>query len=173
MDAAMERPLGEAAIGSGQEIFPPDQPGKPHDAFSHQFGMFDNVGGMADHARKEQSTGWQFCAFPDPPLMFVPRIGAFDDIGANLHAQYEVDNVAERYVAGMRSRPASPADVVTDAVGGQPRYCFIEHIDLQFEPLAVIGKARRRHHAVIGDRSAWSSSWSTNPASMIMRYSVR
>ena len=31
---------------------------------------------------------------------------------------------------------------------------MVQHLDLTLQPFAVIGEARRRHHAVIGDRRA-------------------
>src|SRR5690349_9171047 len=101
MDSAMERPLGKAAIGSGNEIFTSDESRQPHDPFGDEFGMFDHIGGMADDARNEQAVRWQLGRFPHPPFMFMARIGALDDIGPDLHAQNQIDDVFERNVGGM------------------------------------------------------------------------
>ena len=92
--------------------------------------MFDHVGGMTDHTGNEQPIRRQFSRFPYPPFMLVARIGAFDDIGPDFHAQDQIDNVLKRHVAGVRSGPASPANVIADAVGRQPGDRLIEHIDL-------------------------------------------
>ena len=83
--------------------------------------------------------------------MLVARIGALDDKGADIHAEDEVDDVLERHVGGVRAGPAAPADVIADAVRRQTGDRLVEHLDLQPQPFAVIGKAPRRHHAVIGD----------------------
>ena len=82
MDAAEERALGEAAIGAGDDVLAPDQPGEAHDALGHQLGMLDDVGGVADDAGDQHLARRQLDAFPHPPFMLVARIGALDDIGA-------------------------------------------------------------------------------------------
>src|SRR6202040_664925 len=116
VDPAVKRPLGKAAIGSGKKIFASDQPRGTHDPLGDELRMFDYIGGMTDDAGNEQPVRRQFSRFPHPPFMFVTRIGALDDISADLHTQNEIDDVLERYVAGMRSGPAAPADMITDAV---------------------------------------------------------
>src|SRR5579862_3083719 len=98
MHAAMERPLSEAAIRTGNEIFAPDQPRQPHDALGHQFRMLDNVGGMADHAGDENAVRRQLGGFPYPPFMLVTGVSALNDISADFHAQNEVDDIFERHV---------------------------------------------------------------------------
>ncbi len=66
----------------------------------------------------------------------------------------EIDDVFERHVGGVRAGPAAPADVIADAVRRQAFDCLVEHLDLQPQPFAVILKAARRHHAVVGDGGA-------------------
>src|SRR2546422_7185778 len=39
MDAAVKRPLREAAVGAGDHVFAPEHAGEPHDALGHQLGM--------------------------------------------------------------------------------------------------------------------------------------
>jgi hypothetical protein len=136
----MKRALGETAIGPGDDVVAPDQASEPHDALGDQFRVFDDVGGVADHAWNEHLAGGKFRAFPDAPFVLVARIGTLDDEGANLHAQDQVDNVLERDVGRMRTRPASPADVIADAIGWQTGDGLVENLDLQREPVAVIGK---------------------------------
>ena len=87
MHAAVERALGEAAVGPGDDVLAPDQPRQPHDALRHQLGMLDHIGGVADHAGNEHLARRQLRGLPHPPFVLVARIGAFDDIGADLHAE--------------------------------------------------------------------------------------
>ncbi len=86
--------------------------------------------------------------------MLVARIGALDDEGADIHAEDEIDDVFQRHVGGVRAGPAAPADVIADAVRRQAFDRLVEHLDLEPQPFAVIVKAARRHHAVIGDGGA-------------------
>ena len=89
---------------------------QPHDALGDQFGMLDHIGGVADDAGNEHLALRQLDVFPHLPFMLVARIGAFDDIGADFHAEDEIDDVLQRHVGGVRARPAAPADVIADAV---------------------------------------------------------
>ena len=50
MDTARERALGKTAIGAAHDALTADDLGEPHDALSDQFWMFDDIGGVADHA---------------------------------------------------------------------------------------------------------------------------
>ena len=75
VDAAIEWPLGETAIGSGKKIFTSDQPSDAHNPFGDELRMFDHIGGMTDDARNEQPACRQFGRFPHPPFVLVTRIG--------------------------------------------------------------------------------------------------
>ena len=66
----------------------------------------------------------------------------------------EIDDILERHIGGVRAGPAAPADVIADAVGRQAGDGLVEHLDLERQPFAVVGKASRRHHAVIGHGGA-------------------
>ena len=44
--------------------------------------------------------------------------------------------------------------MIAYAVARQPGNGLVEHVHLQGEPLAVVGKTRRRHHAIEADRGA-------------------
>ena len=54
MNATYERRLRKATIGSTDHILAPDNPAKPDDALRHQFGMLDDIGGVADDTRQDQ-----------------------------------------------------------------------------------------------------------------------
>ena len=127
---------------------------EPHDALGDEFRMLDDIRRVADHARNEHLALRQLDGLPDPPFVLVTRIGALDDESADLHAEDQIDDVLERHVGRVRPGPASPADVIADAIDRQAGDRVVEHLDLQRQPFAVIRKARRRHHAVVGDRGA-------------------
>ncbi len=76
--------------------------------------MFDNVGGMADHARHQRGAVFQFDVLPHPPFVFVTHIGEFERHAASLHLQDDVDDVLERNVVLVRSVVAAPADMQPD-----------------------------------------------------------
>ena len=48
MDAAIERALGETAIGRSNDVLAADQLREADDALRHQLGMLDDVGGVTD-----------------------------------------------------------------------------------------------------------------------------
>ena len=113
---------------------------QPHDALGDQLRMLDDIGGVADDAGNEHLARRQFRALPHAPFVLVARIGAFDDEGADLHAEDEIDDVLERHVGGVRAGPAAPADVIADAVRRQAFDRLVEHLDLQ--PPAICGNRR-------------------------------
>ena len=157
MDAPVERPLGEAAIRSGEHVLAPDELAVADDALGGELGMFHHIGGVTDDARDQCLALRQLHLLPHLPFVRVTRIGAFDHVGPDLHLEDEVDDVLERHVGGVRSGPASPTDVIPHAIGGQPFDRLIEHLHVQGQPFAVIGEACRRHHAIVahgGTRAA-------------------
>lgn len=85
MDPLVKRPLREAAIGAGDDIFTAHQFRLPRNPLGHQFRMFDDIGGVADDPGDQHFTFGQFDVLPHPPFMFVPGIGALDDVGAGVH----------------------------------------------------------------------------------------
>ena len=56
---------------------------------------------------------------------------------------------------GMRAGPAAPADMIADALRRQPCDRVVDAPrPVHREPVAIVGEARRRHHAVVGDGGA-------------------
>jgi hypothetical protein len=47
---SIRRALRKAAMGAGNDVVAPDQPRQPHDTLADEFGMLDDVGGVAGHA---------------------------------------------------------------------------------------------------------------------------
>src|SRR6185503_8255469 len=154
MHAAIERPLRKAAIGAGDHVLAADNTRQARNALGHQLRMLDDIGGMTDDTGNQHLARTELCIFPYLPFVFMTRVGALDDVGAHLHLQDQVDDLLERHVAGMWSRPGAPAHMIADAVSRQPLDRVVENVDLPCQPFAVIGEARRRHHAVIGDGTA-------------------
>jgi hypothetical protein len=61
--------------------------------------------------------------------MRVTRIAGFEGVRAGVHPQYQVDDVPQRNVGDMRSGPAAPAQVVTDALRWDLVQRVIERLD--------------------------------------------
>ena len=118
MNAAIERALRKATIGSRHDVLTPEQPSKPLDALRNEFGMLHHVGGVTNDSRDQNASRRQLGVFPDLPFVLMPRIGRLDHIGARPHRQDEVDDVPERDVTDMRTGPTSSADVVANAILG-------------------------------------------------------
>src|SRR5262249_19568024 len=79
----------------------------------------------------------------------VPRIGKLDGIAAGAHLQDEIGDVLEGNVGAVRSRPAAPADVVSDLLARKPFDGVVDDLDLAREPAAVLFERLGRHHPII------------------------
>src|ERR1700757_1106837 len=69
MDAA-----AETAIGRRNDPLFADKVRKPDDALRDEFGVLDDIGGVADDARQDQFTIGQLDLLPHLPLVFVADI---------------------------------------------------------------------------------------------------
>src|SRR5687767_12913920 len=116
MHPAVERALREAAVRTSNHVLAANELGQPDDPLRNEFRMLDHVGSVTDYAGNEQPALRQFHILPKLPLMLVTRIRAFEDIRSDLNAQDKIDNILERHVGRVRSRPASPAHMITDAL---------------------------------------------------------
>ena len=151
MNAAVERPLCKTAVGAGDDALASQNLCQTHNAFRDQFGVLHHVGDMADHARNENLVLGQFRAFPDTPLVLVPRVRPFNHIGAGIDLEDQVDNILERHVGDVRAGPTAPAHVVAHPVGGDAAQRVVEHLHMHAHPFAEILQGPRGHHPVIGD----------------------
>jgi hypothetical protein len=152
VNAPVERPLGEPAVGARHDPVPADELRQAHDALRHELGMLDHVGGVADHPRREHLALGQSHALPHAPFVLVARVRALDEIGPRLDLEHQVDDVLERHVGHVRAGPASPADVIAHPLLGDAGERVVDRLDVHRHPVAVVGEARRRHHPVVGDR---------------------
>ena len=138
VDALHERPLREAAIGSGHEIVAADELRQPDQAFGHEFRVFDDIGRVRDDAGNEHAAFRELHPLPYPPFVLVTRIGHFQKVAADLHLQDEVDDVLERDIEGMRPVPATPAHVIAGALLRQSPERVVERLDAERRPFAVV-----------------------------------
>ena len=97
----------------------PTDAGVVDEALGNEFGVFDVVGGVGDDAGDEALAVGQLGGLPDLPLVGVAGIGGFYAVGSSVDAQDDVHDIAQGYVGGVRAVPATPAEVVADAVLGQ------------------------------------------------------
>src|SRR5579864_7245833 len=59
----------ETAIGAGQHILPPDQPGIAYEALGDEVGVLDEIGAVADDPRDERRALGQFHLLEDAPFV--------------------------------------------------------------------------------------------------------
>ncbi len=71
-------PAAEAAIGAGDDVLAPGDPGEIEDAVGDDLGMLDDVGGVADDARDQDLAFGQFDIPPHLPLVLVTDIAGLD-----------------------------------------------------------------------------------------------
>src|SRR5579863_1015102 len=116
MNAPIELLLGEAAIGAGDYILAAHEAGKTQNAFSHKLRVLHDVRAVADDAGGQDLAFRQLDVLPDAPFVFVAGIGGFDKVSAGADLENKVDDLSQRNVRRVRSRPASPADVVAHAI---------------------------------------------------------
>ena len=67
----------QAAIGAGNDVFAADDVGEGEDAVGHQFGVLDEIGGVADDSGNENFSGRQLYVSPDFVFMFVADVAGF------------------------------------------------------------------------------------------------
>src|SRR5207249_260011 len=127
------KPLVDAA-----ELPPQPDPDELLDAaIAYTFPASDPI--AVDSASRHQDfSARQLDLFPHAPLVLVARVRRLDEIGAGAHAEDQVDDVLQRDVAGMRSGPASPADVVAHAILGDALQGMVERLDVQRDPAAIV-----------------------------------
>ena len=83
------RALGEAAVRAGQHVLGADQARRALEALGDQLRVLDDVGGVADHARREQLAVGQLDVLPDAPLVLVARVGVLVEVGAGVDLEDE------------------------------------------------------------------------------------
>ena len=80
-----EGTLGEAAIGSSNNVLCSDQADKTSDALCDQFRVLDHVRHMADDPGYEHLARRKADGFPYAPLMFVARICRLNGVSASVN----------------------------------------------------------------------------------------
>src|SRR5437773_3661178 len=123
------QPAAEAAVGAGDDILATDQIGKTLNALRYQLRMFDDVGGMTDHARDEDLAFREFYLLPHAPLVFVTRVGGLDQVGAGAYLQKQADDLLERQIRRVRSVPSTPANMIAHALLWNIRERMVERLD--------------------------------------------
>ena len=109
--------MTQAAIGAGDDILFANQFGETDDAFGDQFGMFDEVGEVVDHAGEKDLALRQFVFLPNLPFMAVTRVGGLEGDALDVGFEDDFDDVAERDVAVVRPLVVAPADMDAHLLG--------------------------------------------------------
>ena len=103
--------------------------GVADDTICDDLRMLDQVRCVAYDPGDKQLAIGQFRFFPDPPFMLVADVAGFNRVDACVNAEHQVDDVPQRNVGGVRAVPASPANVVADAILRQPAERMIDGIN--------------------------------------------
>src|SRR4051812_17741070 len=103
--------------------------------------MLDDIGCVTDHARDQHLAVRQLHRFPYTPFVLVTWVCHFQRIATYVHPQDEIGNVLQWDIVGVRSIPASPADMVATSFGSDATQRMIEGIDAERCPSAVILQA--------------------------------
>src|SRR5581483_1825484 len=152
MNAARHGRLREAAIRARHHALAADDFGEADQTLGDEFGMLYDVGDVADDAGNEHAVLGNLHVLPDSPFVLVPHIAGFELIRAHAQLQQQIDDVFQRYVVRMRRVPASPADVIADAILRQAFDGMIDRFYPQLGPFAIIAQGHGRHEALVSVR---------------------
>jgi len=86
-------PAAKPAVGACDDTFAADQVSETQNSVRYQLGMFNDVGGVTDNPRDEYLAFRKLYMLPHVPLVFVTRIGGFNQIGAGAYPEKEVDDI--------------------------------------------------------------------------------
>src|SRR5216684_5213010 len=111
--------------------------------------MFDHIGSVADDTGGEHLAIGQLDMFPNLPFVLVPWIRGLDEISAGTYLENEIDDLLQGNIGGVGAGPASPANVITNAVLWDAFESMVQHFDMADEPATVILEAGGRNHAVV------------------------
>src|SRR3954452_8669851 len=92
VNAPVEGPLGKAAIRARQDPVASDELRQAHDPLRHELRMLDDVGGLADHPRRELLAFGQLDGLPHAPFVLMAWVRTLDEIGPRLALEHQVDD---------------------------------------------------------------------------------
>ncbi len=124
------------------------------------------------NAGDDDASGRQLHAVPHLPLVLMARVGALDHVGSAFTRRMMLMMSLSGTSAGMQAGPASPADVITDAILRNAFQRHVDDVDLMLEPAEKISHRSGRHHAVRKLTAARVVELHQQPCSTIWRYSV-
>src|SRR5215471_7543330 len=119
----------ETAVGAGDHVLAADDLRKAQDPIGDKARMLDHVGRVAYDAGNDNLPLREFYILPDPPFVLVADVAGLERVALRANGEYEIDNVGERDVGRVRPVPASPADVITDAIFRQSAERVVERLD--------------------------------------------
>jgi hypothetical protein len=114
--SAGKRSLGETAIRRRDNPLAAHKFGKPRYPLSDEIRVLDDICTVADKARQKHFVSRKLDRLPDAPFVFMARIGHFQRIGARIHLQNQAHDVLGRNIVGVRPVPASPANMIANAL---------------------------------------------------------
>jgi hypothetical protein len=104
--------------------------GEASDALGYEFRGFHVIGGGGKDAGDEDLIGGKLVGLPDFPFMLVAGVGAFDEHAHRLRFEGNGEDGREREVVDMGTFIVAPADVETNAIGGNVGEGVIERFEV-------------------------------------------
>jgi hypothetical protein len=141
MNAPIQLLLCKTAISARDHVLAAHHAGESEYPLGHQLRMFDHVRSVADNPRRQHLALGQRDVLPNLPFVLVTGIRGFDEVSAGLNFENEIDDLLQWNVAGVRSRPTSPADVITDAIFRDAFERVVQDLDVPAEPAIVVVEA--------------------------------
>lgn len=102
---------GKAAVGSGDDMFAPNDGSIAFQALSDQFRVLDKIGGGIEYAWNDNLIFRQPDLLKYLPLMLMVRIGPFKGDGNGTRLQHLTDDLLEWHIAVMRTFVVPPTEM--------------------------------------------------------------
>jgi hypothetical protein len=123
------------AVAAADDVFLAHNSRETDESLGDEFGVFHEGGGVRNDAGHEEFAVLEFHVFPDLPLVFVPGVPRFEQIGARLHLEHDVDEV---HLAHPRADVDSVAGMEADALLGESPQSVVEGLHAERGPLAAV-----------------------------------
>ena len=118
MDLVTGRGCGETAVVGGDDAFAAKHARETEDALGDQLGVLHKRNAVGHDPRDDDFVVREIDLLPDPPLVFVPRIGRLDRVRASADLQHQIDKVFQVQVVDAWCDIGAIAGVETHAILG-------------------------------------------------------
>src|SRR6266567_166560 len=106
----------KAAVGSGYDMFAPNDGSIAFQALRDQFRVLDKIGGGIEHAWNDDLAFWQSDLLKYLPLMLMARVGSFKGDCNGTCLQHLTDDRLEWHIAVMRTFIVPPTEMESQTI---------------------------------------------------------